>query len=91
MKLSVITICLNEFEIERTCKSIFEQTFNDFEWIIIDGLSNIQTINKIKKYISKIDLFISEKDSGIYDAMNKGRRSTYIQSAMLLSSGTLLA
>lgn len=72
MKLSVITICLNELEIERTCKSIFEQTFNDFEWIIIDGQSNIQIINKIKKYISKIDLFISEKDSGIYDAMNKG-------------------
>ena len=35
--LSIITVCYNEKEVERTCKSITEQTFKDFEWIVIDG------------------------------------------------------
>ncbi len=72
MKLSIITICLNEKNIERTCKSIVSQTFKDFEWIVIDGKSDKQTVNKINKYKDKISIFISENDSGIYDAMNKG-------------------
>ena len=72
MKLSIITICLNEKNIEHTCKSIVSQTFDDFEWIVIDGKSNKITVDKIKKYKDKISIFISEHDSGIYDAMNKG-------------------
>ena len=72
MKLSIITVCLNEKNIERTCKSIVSQTFADFEWIVIDGKSNRNTLNKIKKYKNKISVFISEPDAGIYDAMNKG-------------------
>ena len=72
MKLSIITVCLNDKNIERTCKSICSQNFDDFEWIIIDGKSNLETIKTIQKYKEKISKFISEKDSGIYDAMNKG-------------------
>ena len=72
MKLSIITVCLNEKNIERTCKSITSQTFDDFEWIVIDGKSDKKIIDKIKKYKDKISVFVSEHDSGIYDAMNKG-------------------
>ncbi len=72
MKLSIITICLNNKYIERTCKSICMQNFDDFEWIVIDGKSNKETIKKIQKYKSHISKFISEPDCGIYDAMNKG-------------------
>ncbi|MDR2055502.1 MAG: glycosyltransferase [Desulfovibrio sp.] len=71
-KLTIITVCLNEPKLERTCASIVEQTFQDFEWIVVDGGSDRATLDIFEKYKSRIDCFISEKDSGIYDAMNKG-------------------
>jgi len=70
--LSIITVCYNEKEMERTCKSITEQTFQDFEWIIKDGGSNGETLGIIEKYKKRADIFISKKDTGIYNAMNKG-------------------
>ena len=70
--LSIITVCYNEKEVERTCKSITEQTFKDFEWIVIDGGSNAETLKILEKYKFKMDFFVSEKDTGIYNAMNKG-------------------
>lgn len=70
--LSVITVCYNEKELERTCKSIVEQTFQDFEWVVIDGGSNSETLEILNKYKSRMDVFVSEKDTGIYNAMNKG-------------------
>lgn len=70
--LSIITVCLNEPELERTCKSIVNQTFQDFEWIVIDGGSNAKTLAVFEKYKDRMDYFVSEKDNGIYDAMNKG-------------------
>ena len=72
-KLSIITICYNiKDEIERTCKSIVGQTWQDFEWIVVDGGSTDGTLEVLKKYSDRIDILISEKDSGIYNAMNKG-------------------
>lgn len=70
--LSIITVCFNEKEIERTCKSIVEQSFQDFEWIVIDGGSNAETLGVLEKYKCRMDYFVSEKDAGIYNAMNKG-------------------
>lgn len=70
--LSIITVCLNEPQLERTCESIVNQTFQDFEWIVIDGGSNAETLAVFEKYKSRIDYFVSEKDNGVYDAMNKG-------------------
>lgn len=70
--LSIITVCYNEKEVERTCKSITEQTFKDFEWIVIDGGSNAETLKILEKYKFKMDFFVSEKATGIYNAMNKG-------------------
>ncbi|WP_158989868.1 glycosyltransferase family 2 protein [Mucilaginibacter sp. L196] len=71
--LSVITIVYNNVkDIERTMLSVLNQTYTGIEYIVVDGLSNDGTIDIIKKYESRITKFISEKDEGIYDAMNKG-------------------
>lgn len=73
MKISVITVCYNsEKTIERTIRSVLEQTHSDIEYIIIDGGSKDSTLEIIAKYKDRIAQVISEKDKGIYDAMNKG-------------------
>lgn len=72
-QISVITICFNESRLERTCESIVSQTFRDFEWIVIDGGSDHpETRAILEKYRGRMTRFVSEKDGGIYDAMNKG-------------------
>ena len=71
--LSVITIVYNNArDIERTLLSALNQTYNAIEYIVIDGASNDGTLEIIKRYESRIAKLISEKDKGIYDAMNKG-------------------
>lgn len=73
-KLSIITICYNEPNAEKTCENIVNQSWQDFEWIVIDGGSNDETLAIFDKYKSRIDKFVSEPDNGRYDAMNKGIR-----------------
>jgi glycosyltransferase involved in cell wall biosynthesis len=73
MKLSIITISYNSFAtIEDTIKSVLSQNFDNLEYIIIDGNSTDSTLEIINKYRNRISKIISEKDNGIYDAMNKG-------------------
>lgn len=72
MKLSIITVCYNAPNLKETCESIINQKCQDFEWIVIDGGSNNETQKIWDKYKKRIDIFVSEKDSGIYNAMNKG-------------------
>lgn len=76
MKISVITVCYNAAgTIEQTIKSVINQSsFDQIEYIIIDGNSSDGTVDIIKKYSDKISKFVSEPDSGIYNAMNKGIR-----------------
>lgn len=75
MKFSVVTVVYNgEKTIEQTIKSVVNQTYPDIEYIVIDGGSTDKTLEIIKKYKEKIACVISEKDEGIYDAMNKGIR-----------------
>lgn len=72
-KCSIITIVYNGVsEIEQTIKSVINQTFTDYEYIIIDGASTDGTLNIVNKYQSSIHKIVSEKDDGIYNAMNKG-------------------
>ena len=79
LKFSIITVCYNsEKTIERTLRSVLCQTYTSIEYIIVDGYSTDATVEIIKKYASLFEKksieykWISEKDTGIYDAMNKG-------------------
>ncbi|NOZ47934.1 MAG: glycosyltransferase [Chlorobi bacterium] len=73
MLFSLITaVYNNEQFIENCIKSVLEQTFTNYEYIIIDGKSTDNSISIIQKYNSKITRIISEPDSGMYDALNKG-------------------
>lgn len=71
-KLSIVTICYNSLKVKETCESIVNQTWQNFEWIVIDGGSEQSTINILGEYKNRINIFVSEKDNGIYDAINKG-------------------
>jgi glycosyltransferase involved in cell wall biosynthesis len=71
--ISIITVVLNaEQYIENTIQSVINQSYDNIEYIIIDGGSTDKTLSIIKKYDKYIDFWISEPDNGIYDAMNKG-------------------
>ena len=71
--VSVVTVVLNgEKYLEQTIQSVLSQSYDNIEYIIIDGQSNDKTLEIIKKHESKIDYWLSEKDGGIYYAMNKG-------------------
>jgi glycosyltransferase len=73
MKVSIITISYNSAEtIEDTIKSVVSQDYPNIEYIIIDGASKDETLTIVGQYKDKIAKVISEKDKGIYDAMNKG-------------------
>lgn len=72
MKISIITVCYNSAStIEQTIQSVLSQDFRDFEYIVVDGGSKDATVEILEKFKDRIR-YISEKDNGIYDAMNKG-------------------
>jgi glycosyltransferase involved in cell wall biosynthesis len=73
MKVSLITVVYNGAEHIRDCiESILTQTYQDIEYIVIDGNSTDGTVDIVRSYGTKIAKFISEPDKGLYDAMNKG-------------------
>ena len=73
MKLSIITVNYNDAKgLEKTIKSVVEQTYRDFEFIVIDGGSIDNSVDIIKRYSAHIDYWVSERDGGIYQGMNKG-------------------
>ena len=78
--ISVATACFNSSKtIERTIKSVLAQTYDNYEYWIIDGGSTDNTIEIVKKYEDAFNgrlHIISEKDNGIYDAMNKGVKNS---------------
>ena len=71
IRISIVTVCYNSHHsIERTIQSVLRQTYDDIEYIIMDGGSTDGTVDIIEKYSSDI-IWSSENDNGIYDAMNK--------------------
>lgn len=73
LKVSIITVCYNSSEtIESTIRSVVSQNYTNIEYIVVDGLSSDSTLSIVEKYKNKIAKVISEKDNGIYDAINKG-------------------
>lgn len=96
MKISVITISYNvEKEIERTMRSVLNQTFQDLEYIIVDGKSKDNTVAIAKsiasEYPDRIVRIISEPDKGIYDAMNKGVKMASGEWVNMMNAGDVFA
>lgn len=87
-KVSIITVVYNDVRgIEHTIRSVMKQTYPDFEYIIVDGLSTDGTLDVIAQYPEEVSLLISEKDKGIYDAMNKGLTVATGDYVLFLNSG----
>jgi glycosyltransferase involved in cell wall biosynthesis len=77
LKVSIITVVLNNKDtIEAAIKSVLGQTYQDIEYIVIDGNSTDGTKGIVNKYKDQINKFISEKDKGLYDALNKGIKNS---------------
>ena len=78
-KISIITVSLNcETTIADTIRSVIGQTYNNYEYVVVDGRSKDGTWEIIRSFEHNIDRLISEKDNGIYDAMNRGIPSDVI-------------
>lgn len=91
-KVSVITICWNcADEIEETVLSVINQDYPDIEYIVIDGASTDGTKEIVRKYINDIDIFVSEKDKGVYNAMNKGVERATGQWCIFMNGGDRFA
>jgi glycosyltransferase involved in cell wall biosynthesis len=91
MRLTIITINLNNaIGLAETINSVIGQTFNDHEYIIIDGGSTDDSNEVINKYKDKFAYWISEKDKGIYNAMNKGILKAKGDYLLFLNSGDTL-
>lgn len=91
MQISIITINLNNAKgLKETVKSVLSQSYRSFEFIIIDGNSNDNSLEVINKYKKSICFWVSEEDNGIYQAMNKGIKVAKGEYLLFLNSGDVL-
>jgi len=91
MKLSIITINYNNKEgLQKTIDSVIDQTWRDFEWIIIDGGSKDGSRELIEQYQQHFTYWCSEPDKGVYNAMNKGVSKAKGEYLQFLNSGDVL-
>ncbi|MBR0539920.1 MAG: glycosyltransferase [Bacteroidales bacterium] len=93
MKLSIITINRNNAQgLKKTMQSVVEQTSNDIEYIVVDGASTDESVDIIKSFADqRLIRWVSERDNGIYNAMNKGIGMAQGEYVMILNSGDYLA
>ena len=88
MKISVITINYNDkIGLTKTINSVVNQSYTDFEYLVIDGKSTDGSMEIIEEYKSKINYWVSEPDSGIYNAMNKGIRAAKGEFIIFMNAG----
>lgn len=92
MKLSIITINYNNAEgLRKTMESVLAQTYTDIEYVIVDGASTDGSVDVIRELATRPTIkWISEKDKGIYNAMNKGIRMATGEYIQILNSGDIL-
>lgn len=91
MRVSIITINLNNRNgLQKTIDSVVSQSFKDFEWIVIDGGSSDGSRELIERYAEHFAYWVSEPDSGVYNAMNKGIREAKGEYLLFLNSGDFL-
>ena len=91
MRISIVTICYNsEKTILDTINSVNDQLYKNIEHVFIDGLSKDSTLEIIKKKSLRLNKLISEKDIGIYDAMNKGIKHSTGEYLLFLNSDDIL-
>ena len=93
MKLSIITINYNNAEgLRKTMESVLAQTYTEIEYIIVDGASIDGSVEVIRELATRPTIkWVSEKDTGIYNAMNKGIRMATGEYIQILNSGDILA
>ncbi len=91
MKISIITVNYNDKAgLMKTLESVKNQTWRDFEHVVIDGNSTDGSKEVIEQYSASINYWVSERDSGIYNAMNKGIRSATGDYVFFLNAGDIL-
>lgn len=90
MKYSIITINYNNCDgLRRTIESVISQTYKEYDFIIIDGGSTDGSVDVIKEYQQHISYWVSEKDNGIYHAMNKGVKAAHGEYLSFMNSGDM--
>lgn len=88
MKFSVITINYNNYEgLRSTIESVVQQIYTDYEYIVIDGGSTDGSVDLIREFQNRITYWVSEKDRGIYHAMNKGVIQSHGDYCIFMNSG----
>ncbi|WP_226581120.1 glycosyltransferase family 2 protein [Halobacillus litoralis] len=88
---TIVTVVYNDVgNIEKTIESVLAQKNKNYEYILIDGKSTDGTLDILDKYKKNFDVYISEKDNGIYDAMNKATKVSNGEYIIFLNSGDLL-
>ena len=92
MIVTIITVCRNHAqELERTIRSVESQTWQEKEYLVIDGASTDDTLDVIKAHEASITRWVSEPDQGIYDAMNKGVRMAQGEWVIFMNAGDTFA
>lgn len=90
LKFSIITVVFNDkIGLKRTIESVINQSYKDYEYIIIDGGSTDGTVDVIKEYADRITYWVSEPDKGIYNAMNKGIKVAQGQYCNFMNAGDM--